>query len=250
MAGPLPRMRPRLSLRNRRRQAIVALAILGTVSAITLRVTMESPGIAQTSAAHRSSGPGRGQIVMVNLRHLKTCARDGSLAVGRVVGLPGERVRVKAGRLLVDRHFVDRHSVRTRPYLRSEERDAKSRAIDFPTQNIPKGQYLVLGEASNPGCDSRYFGPFPRYLLRSPVVPRLARASAFAQGFRTCANFGLAELGAVYSAAGAPAVARAVSKAQPGVNKYVIYRGCLSGLQKHKIAPAKRQAPIPIEEND
>jgi signal peptidase I len=237
-------MRQRLSLRNRRRQAIVALAILGTVSAVTLRLTMESPGNAQTSAAHRSSGPGRGQIVMVNLRHLKTCARDGSLAVGRVVGLPGERVRVKAGRLL-----VDRHSVRTRPYLRSEERDTKSRAIDFPTQNIPKGQYLVLGEASNPGCDSRYFGPFPRYLLRAPVVPRLARASAFAQGFRTCANFGLAELAAVYRAAGAPAVARAVSKAQPGVHKYVIYRGCLSGLQKHKIAPAKRQAPIPIEDD-
>jgi signal peptidase I len=218
--------------------------ILAAVGALVLRVTTDGSAPSSSGAVRSFSRPVRGQVVVVSLHHLPTCARAGGFAVGRVVGLPGEIVGVQAGRVL-----VDGHAIQMPPYFVAGGREAKAAKADFPAQSIPERQYLVLGEAMNPACDSRYFGPFPSYLLRPLVVPRLARASAFAQGFQTCATFGLAELGALYDATGASAVASAVSRGQPSARKDAIYRGCLAGLPKHRTAAVETETP-PVVEDD
>jgi signal peptidase I len=244
MTQRLSRLRQRVFSLSGRQQAVLSLMILAAVGALVLRATTDGSTPSSSGAVRSFSRPVRGQVVMVSLHHLPTCARTGGFAVARVVGLPGELVGVHAGRIL-----VDGHAIHLLPYFVAEGHEAKAPKADFPAQRIPKGQYLALGEAVNPACDSRYFGPFPEYLLRPLAVPRLARAPAFAQGFQTCATFGIAELEALYDANSASAVASAVGREQPSPHKDAIYRGCLAGLPKHRTGAVIVKTP-PFVETD
>jgi signal peptidase I len=71
--------------------------------------------------------------------------------VKRVVGLPGERVRLAAGRLEVDGRPVPE------PYL-VPPRAAGPPAGAFEVALGP-GEYLVLGDARDASTDGRAFGP-------------------------------------------------------------------------------------------
>jgi signal peptidase I len=83
--------------------------------------------------------PARGDLVVL--------ARPGNLeVVKRVVGLPGERVRLSAGRLEVDGEEVPE------PYL------AGPSAGELDLQLGP-AQYLVLGDHRAASTDGRDFGP-------------------------------------------------------------------------------------------
>src|SRR4051794_27079791 len=222
------------------RQRIVVLAVVGALVAARLVAGATDGGGNSSGAVQSFSQPKRGQVVVVNLNRLPTCVRQGKTAVVHVVGLPGESVAVQGGRVVVGGHEVS-----LAPYFTT----AHAKQRDFPAQTIPKGQYLVLGEAGNPGCDSRYFGPFPGSLLRPLVVPQLAGTPAFAQGFQTCSTYGLAELEALYDATSVASVASAVSREQPSEQKLAVYRGCLRGLPKHRAGNVKVKTPPFVEQD-
>jgi signal peptidase I len=77
--------------------------------------------------------------------------------VKRVVGLPGERVRLVAGRLQVDGVEV------AEPYLGGE-----GAAGDLDVR-LGEGQYLVLGDHRAASTDGRDFGPVPAAALTGRV---------------------------------------------------------------------------------
>ena len=84
--------------------------------------------------------PARGDLVVLN--------RPGNLeVVKRVVGLPGERVRLAAGRLEVDGAPVPE------PYLAGP---ATAGELDL---ELGPAQYLVLGDHRAASTDGRDFGP-------------------------------------------------------------------------------------------
>jgi signal peptidase I len=222
-----------------RRRAVVVLVLVALVAARVVTDQLDSTG-SSSGAVRPFSKPERGQVVVVELRHFATCVRQAKTVVVRVVGLPGESVAVRHGTVV-----VNGKEVALAPYFTTTH----ARHSDFPAQRIPKDQYLVLGEAGNPGCDSRYFGPFPGYLLRPLAVPRLTRAPAFAQGFQTCSTYGLGELEGLYGATTAAAVASAVSREQPSQQKLAIYRGCLRGLPKHKPGNVRVKTPPFVEQD-
>jgi signal peptidase I len=75
--------------------------------------------------------------------------------IKRVIGLPGETIRIDQGQV-----FIDGHPLRE-PYVPSRYRDTRS----MPPLVIPKGMYFVMGDHRSISSDSRDFGPVPRNLI-------------------------------------------------------------------------------------
>jgi signal peptidase I len=95
--------------------------------------------------------PRRGDLVVVRREAPSTME-----VVKRVVGLPGERVRLVAGRLQVDGVTV------AEPYL------AAGNAGDLDVR-LGEDQYLVLGDHRAASTDGRDFGPVPAAALTGRV---------------------------------------------------------------------------------
>lgn len=72
--------------------------------------------------------------------------------IKRVVGLPGDRVRV------FDGHVYLNDRLTPEPYVPEEYLDSRS----YPEVHVPAGSYYVLGDHRSMSNDSRDFGPVPR----------------------------------------------------------------------------------------
>ena len=99
--------------------------------------------------AYRTGDVERGDVVVLR-------GPDGRTLVKRVAGLPGERVEIVAGRLLVDGFEI------TEPYVTAEHRSRES----APARDLGEGEYFVLGDNRGASLDSRTFGPVRRERLR------------------------------------------------------------------------------------
>lgn len=69
--------------------------------------------------------------------------------IKRVIGVPGDRVRVAAGRVLLNGTLIDE------PYVPKQYWDFRS----YPEVLVPPGAYYVLGDHRLMSNDSREFGP-------------------------------------------------------------------------------------------
>ncbi len=75
--------------------------------------------------------------------------------IKRVIGLPGDRVRIDHGRVFVNGQRI------AEPYVPTRYTDDHS----LPEMTIPDNQYFVLGDHRNVASDSRDFGPVDRNLI-------------------------------------------------------------------------------------
>ena len=93
--------------------------------------------------------PQRGELVVVD-DHI-----DGSLAVKRIVGMPGETFSIVGGRVWINGQPLDE------PYL---ERGAwtASQTYGRKALTIPPEHYLVLGDNRANSIDGRTYGPLGR----------------------------------------------------------------------------------------
>ncbi len=80
--------------------------------------------------------------------------------IKRVIGLPGDRIRIDSGQVYVNGRLL------REPYVPADYRD--DRSMDATT--IPAGSYFVLGDHRSISSDSRDFGPVERSLIYGKAV--------------------------------------------------------------------------------
>jgi signal peptidase I len=89
--------------------------------------------------------------------------RDPSISfIKRVVGLPGDQVEIRAGRV-----FVNGTPIRE-PYLPEGFRDVDS----YPRTEVRRGHYFVLGDHRQSSNDSRSWGQVPEKYIYGRAVFR------------------------------------------------------------------------------
>jgi signal peptidase I len=80
--------------------------------------------------------------------------------IKRVIGLPGDRIRIYRGRIFRNGELVPE------PYVPEEYADNRS----YPESVVPANSYFVLGDHRNSSNDSREFGPIQRDYIYGKAV--------------------------------------------------------------------------------
>ncbi|MBW4533873.1 MAG: signal peptidase I [Pleurocapsa minor HA4230-MV1] len=106
------------------------------------------------------SDPKRGDIVVFNPPPTLQQENYHQAFIKRVIGLPGDKVEIKNGRVLVNNIPL------TENYL-----EARSN-YQWGPEIVPAESYLVLGDNRNDSYDSRYWGFVPRQNIIGKAVFR------------------------------------------------------------------------------
>ncbi len=101
--------------------------------------------------------PERGEIVVFETPELaKVRCGAGGTFVKRLMGVPGDVLSFRAGRLFVNGKPA------TEPYARIDPGENR-------TYRVPRGRYFMLGDNRPNSCDSTVWGPVARDALVGPV---------------------------------------------------------------------------------
>jgi signal peptidase I len=114
--------------------------------------------------------PGRGDVVVFNRpsNDPPQTADDPKVLIKRVIGLPGETVEARDGKVYVDGKALNES------YLPKGTVTTIAKPI-----TVPKGDILVLGDNRGVSQDGRYFGPIPESLIVGRAILRIWPLSRF-----------------------------------------------------------------------
>jgi signal peptidase I len=121
--------------------------------------------------------PKRGDIVLFRTPHLaaRECGSEGKV-IKRVIGLPGDVWEERSGYVYISGKKLNE------PYVKADRRDSQALSLrDIPPMNtytqIPRGNYLMMGDNRSSSCDSRRWGLVPHLNLIGKVVQILRPAT-------------------------------------------------------------------------
>lgn len=116
--------------------------------------------------SHRFAKPKRGDLVVFRTKGIPRIDND-SLYVERLVGLPGETIEIREGRLYADgRLLSEADGIPPIAYTLPEG----GNPMPAGGYKVPPGSYFVLGDNSAASFDSRYWGYVPEANLHGRVA--------------------------------------------------------------------------------
>jgi len=106
------------------------------------------------------SDPKRGDIVVFRAPATEQCAETECEYIKRVIGIPGDRVKVEKNKVYLNGKFLNEkylpESVSTSPGQFNKEGEEKL---------VPEGEYLCFGDNRMHSRDGREFGPIKKDLI-------------------------------------------------------------------------------------
>jgi signal peptidase I len=100
--------------------------------------------------SYRFREPQRGDVVVFSPTETLKEQNFHEAFIKRVIGLPGDTVEVKNGRVYVNNFPLSENYIAEKP------------SYDYGPVVVPEGQYLVLGDNRNNSYDSHYWGFVPK----------------------------------------------------------------------------------------
>jgi signal peptidase I len=123
--------------------------------------------------SYRFVDPQRGDIVVFNptAQLEKELQADGEPKykepfIKRVIGLPGDRVDVKAGKVYINGKVLSENYLGEPPKYNWSSREV------VPDGIVPPGNYLVLGDNRNNSYDGHYWGFLPKEKILGRAIVR------------------------------------------------------------------------------
>jgi signal peptidase I len=144
---------------------MVALAVVAALI-VVVAVTSKSyriPGSSMELTLHcpRPAAGRTGEAYEIPARGALACGGEpDSTFLHRIVGLPGERVRVQSGVVFVDGRRLEESYVDP----------ARQGGRSLSARVIPAGRYLVLGDNRQSSCDGRVWGFLDRDRIIGPKI--------------------------------------------------------------------------------
>jgi len=152
----------------RRGRALLTAVLVVVVGLLPVRAWVAEPVHVPTGSMAPTIRPGEHVLVRklgydagsVRRGDVVAFERAGSLWVKRVVALPGDRVGLEDGRLVVN------HRVVHESYADPDRIDS----VYFGPVTVPAGRLFVMGDDRRDSRDSRIFGAIPAGSVRGQVV--------------------------------------------------------------------------------
>lgn len=116
--------------------------------------------------SYRFNSPQRGDIVVFSPTSSLEKQNFHDAFIKRVIGLPGDKVEVKNGRVLINDKPIAESYIEEAPQYQW-----RPEMIGLPDR-VPTDSYLVLGDNRNNSYDSHYWGYVPREKIIGRAVVR------------------------------------------------------------------------------
>ncbi|MDX2097548.1 MAG: signal peptidase I [Leptolyngbyaceae cyanobacterium bins.59] len=110
--------------------------------------------------SYRFNSPQRGDIVVFAPTDTLREQKFKDAFIKRVIGLPGEKVEIKGGRVYINGKPIREQYIADRP------------TYSWGPEVVPPNSYLVLGDNRNNSYDSHYWGFVPRDRIIGRAVVR------------------------------------------------------------------------------
>lgn len=112
--------------------------------------------------------PQRGEVIVFQAGFTEAAPSENSFYIKRIIGLPGETVRIRNGNVIVQNREYPQGKILSERYL--DDR-VVTRAREDTRVNLGSNEYFVMGDNRPNSSDSRIWGALKeKYIVGKPIV--------------------------------------------------------------------------------